>query len=53
MVTVKYLRIVGYEHDATNRVERNEGYRKGHRSSKPIKANLFKNKQKYTSETEK
>ena len=34
MLLVNYLRVVGCEHVAAKRVERNEGYRIGHRSIK-------------------
>ena len=31
---VNYLQFIGYEYDTAKRVMRNEGYRKGHQSSK-------------------
>ena len=34
MPPVNYLRVIGCEHVAAKGVERNEGYRIGHRSSK-------------------
>ena len=46
MPPVNYLRVVGCEHVAAKGVERNEGYRIGHRSSKskPMKAYLYNSK---------
>ena len=53
MPTVNYLRIVGSDHVAAKGAERNEGYRKGYRSSTrlPINNELENKPPKITNST--